>query len=81
MPHKTILTIVLLLITTVVGISVALRGQERWMEVVFWYSSQLLPVLYVVLAWWGSQREDDPVESSLMATLPPSSETQPSDHV
>ncbi|MFM2112888.1 MAG: hypothetical protein RLZZ271_1548 [Pseudomonadota bacterium] len=64
MIQKTATVLGLLLASTVAGISMSLFGQERWMHAVFWYSSQLLPVLYVALAWWGSQqtgsREDEP---------------------
>lgn len=81
MRNKSALIFFFLLITTVIGISLALVGQDRWMGLVFWYSSQLLPVIYVVLAWWGSRRADDSVETAMMSSLPPAEDSRPENHV
>lgn len=64
MSRKSLLILLLLMVTTVIGISLALFGQGRWMQSVFWYSSQALPFVYVALAWWCSGVQDDPALDS-----------------
>jgi hypothetical protein len=59
MPYRSVLIMFLLAASTVAGITLALMGQGGWRTAVFWYSAQLLPLLYIALAWAGSKTTDD----------------------
>jgi hypothetical protein len=59
---------------TALGIGVALVKPNEHMTWVFWGAAQLLPVLYIALAWWGSSMSSAETPAGA-STLSPDSQT------
>jgi hypothetical protein len=59
MLSKSVFVILMLVVSTALGIGLALFGRDRWMVFLFWGCAQFLPIFYILLAWRGSRLQEN----------------------